>query len=198
LCFVADGQGGRADGAAAARAACDGALEAARNRKWEDFASGATWDEVFAAADQAVQRSCDGFTTLIGFAIDPDSMTGASVGDSKVFVHDSTGAFKELTERQQKNPPVGGGCHRAYTFCLPKLSGTVLAVTDGVWKYSGYEALRDVASTGNVEQISEILRETVVSRQGTDLPDDFTVLAATNSEQVAADQLPARGELKFQ
>ncbi len=178
ICFLADGQGGRADGAEAARIACESALSVCKNQNWDHLFVASTWDAVFTEADRAVRNSCEGFTTLIGFAVGENTISGASVGDSKVFYHGATDRFIELTERQEKNPPIGDGCNRAAFFSLPEYQGTVLAVSDGVWKYSGFDALREAASAKEMEQIPQILRASLVSRQGTTLPDDFTILTA--------------------
>lgn len=184
LCFVADGQGGRADGALAAKIACEAAMKVSRNLPWDELTRQTTWDEIFSSADRKVQASCNGFTTLTGFAIDENMVTGGSVGDSKAYFHDESNVFVELTERQQKNPPIGGHCNSAYVFHLPKFKGTLLVVTDGVWKYAGYDTLRDAAS-GSIKQVIDSLREATISRQGKSLPDDFTILAVTNIENNA-------------
>ena len=182
LCFLADGQGGRPDGAIAAKTACEAGLEAALNRSWNDLKLGSTWDDIFETADQTVRKTCDGCTTLVGVAIDRFSITGASIGDSKVYFHDGESTFFELTNRQRKNPPVGGGCRSATPFCVPDFNGTILVATDGVWKYSGFEVLRDAACCGEIATISQSLREAVTSGSNRKLPDDFTVLVATNRE----------------
>ena len=181
LCFVADGQGGRADAALASRTACEAAMAAARGCSWEDLARESTWDEIFAEADRNVQEKCDGFTTLIGIAIDERSITGGAVGDSKAYFYDGADLFIELTERQHKNPPIGGGCNSAHVFHLPEFQGVILVVSDGVWKYAGFDAIR-AAAAGSIEEVVNELRTVTLSRQGGSFPDDFTVLAATNSE----------------
>lgn len=193
LCFVADGQGGRADGALASKTACEAALTAARDYLWEDLARQSSWDDILTAADRKVAGECDGFTTLIGFAIDEGSVTGGAVGDSKAYFHDGSNVFVELTERQLKNPPIGGGCNSAYAFHLPEFRGSVLVVTDGVWKYAGYESLKS-AGAAPIEKIADDLRLATVSRQGASLPDDFTLLAATNSDQDGGGQPDTRSE----
>lgn len=187
LCFIADGQGGRADAALASRIACEAAMAAAQGHSWEDLFTASVWDEIFAEADRNVEEKCEGFTTLIGIAIDEGSITGGSVGDSKAYSFDGSDQFVELTARQHKNPPIGGGCGSAHVFHLPKFAGVILLVTDGVWKYAGFDALRACVA-GPVEQIVDGLRAATLSRQGGSFPDDFTVLAATNSAPMNTEQ----------
>lgn len=85
----------------------------------------------------------------------------------------------ELSQRQQKNPPIGGGCHST-TFLYTEAFECLLAVTDGVWKYAGHEALVQ-AMFGPVDEAAMVLRAAVIARNGPELPDDFTVLAASKS-----------------
>ena len=117
LCFLADGQGGRPDGGVASRVACESAMACSQTYPWEEFSMASTWDDIFAAADAAVSEKCEGATTLIGIALDDNATSGASCGDSKVYLLDQASQqLLELTDRQQKNPPIGDRCNQAGMF----------------------------------------------------------------------------------
>ena len=55
--------------------------------------------------------------------------------------------------------------------------GTILAVSDGVWKYAGFEAVGDAAASDRIEHIPDLLLTSIRGRGYPELPDDFTVLA---------------------
>ena len=176
LCFIADGQGGRADGAAASRIACETALSTSSALSWDELVVSSAWDEIFSAADQSVREGCQGFTTLSGAAISPTEVSGASAGDSKIFFYQPKKELLEWTARQRKNPPIGGHCTQPTFFCCTEpANGTMLAVTDGVWKYAGYPAIAAAGELANAREIAEYLRKSISASQ---LPDDFTVLTA--------------------
>lgn len=181
LCFLADGQGGRPDGDKASRAACEGAREAALTMSWDELGIPSTWDDIFLAADRRVRETCAGFTTLIGLAIDGESIRGASVGDSAVYYLDSpSGEFTELTGRQVKNPPIGSGCPVTTPFYLTAFEGSLLVVTDGVWKYTDWDTLK-IAAREDPEKIADHLLRVVQERNANRLPDDFSVIACSRS-----------------
>ena len=60
-------------------------------------------------ADQVAKHPEAGFTTLIGFSVREDKITGASCGDSAVLAVCGSGEITELTRLQFKDPPVGSG-----------------------------------------------------------------------------------------
>ncbi len=73
LCFLADGQGGSAGGADAARVACRTAAEAALAREPHELADPEVWHAILREADRAVRDDPRaGFTTLLGFFIAGD------------------------------------------------------------------------------------------------------------------------------
>jgi serine/threonine protein phosphatase PrpC len=97
---LADGQGGRARGEAAARLACETAAKR--------FAEAGSLAEAVVAADNAVAADRDaGFTTLVVLHVEVDRVSGASCGDSAAVAVCGESAPRVLTSRQFKNPPVG-------------------------------------------------------------------------------------------
>src|ERR1700678_1002282 len=116
LCFVADGQGGRAGGERAAGLACQ-AGAAAQNKR-----------------------------------------------------------LQNLPDRQAKAPPVGSGFAQFVPFAN-KLAypWTVLAMSDGVWKYVGWDRLIAAAGNPRAQPLIDALKSAAGLRSGC-FPDDFTVV----------------------
>lgn len=167
LVAVADGQGGRAGGAKAARLACD------------VVASGVSSHlDILNRADAAVAADPEaGFTTLVAFAVRGDSLTGASCGDSAAIALCGSGKSHELTARQFKNPPVGSGEADFIPFEVELVRPwKVLAMTDGVWKYIGWARIRDLATKLGGEELQAALQTAARLPGSGKFQDDFTVV----------------------
>jgi hypothetical protein len=182
LCAIADGQGGRAGGGRAARLARDCSLEAASAVAPADFISPATWVSVLRKADQAVATDpVAGFTTLIGFCVARGFICGASNGDSAVAMLNSSKQGQILTARQRKNPPVGSGGAEFVPFHAQlQPPWLVLAMTDGVWKYTGWDTIFLAASQDSGEGIIRSLLERARLPRSGKLQDDFTLLVLSD------------------
>jgi hypothetical protein len=166
---IADGQGGRAGGAAAARLACATAIA---------FGESASWLDKLTHADAAVAADPDvGFTTLIGFEVRGDTIVGASCGDSAVLALCASGELTSLTASQFKNPPVGSGDATFVPFELELVSPwKVLAMTDGVWKYVGWHRINEmVKKLSGLELLVELQKVARLPGSG-QFQDDFTVV----------------------
>jgi PPM family protein phosphatase len=177
LCAIADGQGGRAGGAEAARLACKTAVERASASSPKQLILPWTWQTIFGVADQAVCDDPDaGFTTLITFCLTESHVIGASNGDSAAILFNSGEKPTILTQNQNKNPPIGAGDARAVSFLSKLVSPwTLLAMTDGVWKYAGMETVLKVGSEKRGEAIIHELRARAQLSSGV-FQDDFTVV----------------------
>ena len=178
LCFLADGQGGRAGGEVAARLASHVAADAALLHPPRMLAKPSVWDAILRQADHAVlSDSQAGFTTLLGFCIRGGNLTGASSGDSAVLAVSESGSALEVTKGQFKNPPVGSGGARFVPFATP-LTGfwTVLAMSDGVWKYVGWERLSLAVKAPRVAPLVATLQEAARLPGSGRFPDDFTLV----------------------
>lgn len=173
ICLLADGMGGRANGAAAARATCEAAWRAASALRPQALRDPAAWRSVLAAGDRAAVEA-QGFTTLLGLAADRAQVCGGSCGDSKAFSLAGS-EWVEWTAHQRKHPPVGSGAAVFETFAGPR-HGRVLLVSDGVWKYSGQEALRRSFTLGAGSEVIDSLRRAALLPAG-GLPDVFSLIA---------------------
>src|SRR5713226_6513537 len=70
LCAVADGQGGHAGGAKAAKVACRATLDAALGYTPVELLRPRTWESILQLADEAVSEdNTAGFTTLVAFCL---------------------------------------------------------------------------------------------------------------------------------
>lgn len=183
LVALADGQGGRAGGGRAAQLAVDRAIVAARQHR----ASTLGWREwlgILRGVDAAVAADpAGGFTTLVAFSVfDGELIEGASCGDSAVVVVDPE-EWWEFTHDQKKNPPVGSGCAAFTPFdgSTPR-PWQLVAMTDGVWKYAGWDAVKGLAGELRGEElIAALAARARLPGSGT-FPDDFTVAVVASDD----------------
>ena len=81
-----------------------------------------------------------------------------------------------LTDNQYKNPPVGSGGARMTPFSSPLgREWKLLVVSDGVWKYIGWERFERLAASESGLGLIEALRAETLSRLGGTFADDFSV-----------------------
>jgi PPM family protein phosphatase len=178
LCFVADGQGGRAGGARAAQLACRTALEAALGTPRWKLAAPCTWAAMLRGADETVCADSEaGFATLVGFCVSESSLAGASCGDSAVLAFLAGERPRELTAGQQKDPPVGSGAARFVPFGAALVGPwAVLAMSDGVWKYAGWDRIAEAVSAERGQRLVERLQGFARLPGSGQFPDDFTIV----------------------
>jgi hypothetical protein len=177
LVAVADGQGGRAGGGPAARRACEASVAAAVEVPFEELLKPGTWPGLLRRADDAVAADPEaGFTTLVAFALSREALCGGSCGDSAALAATGEKAPQILTSRQHKDPPVGCGGAVFVPFAVRLIRPwTVLALTDGVWKYAGWEAVLASVSLPAEEIVGALLDRALLPGSGK-LPDDFTLV----------------------
>jgi hypothetical protein len=177
LCVIADGQGGQADGGPAARLACQTYLDLAAGTELYRLWTADTWARILMDVDRIVcTDSVAGFTTLIGLCVVGGRIRGASVGDSAVLLKCAGRPAQILTDKQVKHPAVGWGSAVAVGFCAEVVAPwTLLVMTDGVWKYAGWEKLLASTESGHSSEILDTLRCAVRLRSGA-YPDDFTLV----------------------
>jgi serine/threonine protein phosphatase PrpC len=178
LCAIADGQGGRAGGAEAARLARKTTLERASASSPNQLILPWTWQKIIGAADQSVCDNPDaGFTTLIAFCLTESHVIGASNGDSAAVLFNSNEKPIILTQNQNKNPPVGAGNVMAVGFDSKMVSPwTLLAMTDGVWKYAGMDAVLKIGFEKRGDEIIQELKARAQLNSSGVFQDDFTLV----------------------
>jgi hypothetical protein len=177
LCALADGQGGRSGGTRAARLACQTVLRAGLEYSHDMLTKGDTWVGILSLADHAVTNDPEaGLTTLVGFCLTNGTLVGASNGDSAMLVLDAEGGCYEITGGQHKNPPIGFGDAAVVPFAARLAKPwTVVAMSDGVWKYVGWDRIREYASHLRGQELIEALQQAGrLSRTGA-FQDDFTL-----------------------
>jgi serine/threonine protein phosphatase PrpC len=189
LCFVADGQGGQAGGGWAAQLASHTALGAALTCPPERLIDPSTWSSIVLQADASVAAdTVAGFTTLVGLCVYRGRVVGASSGDSAALLV-SEGKANVLTAGQHKNPPVGCGGAVA----VPFVAGVaepwrVLVMSDGVWKYVGWDRVIEIASRAHSASVISELQALARLPGSGGLQDDFTVVVLeAPAGQVTAD-----------
>src|SRR5690606_18210527 len=130
------------------------------DRPAKALARPSSWSSFLRQSDRAVNEDSDaGFTTLLGFCIARGFLVGASCGDSLVLTLSGDEQARDVTKGQFKNPPVGSGAARFVTFSVPLVRPwSVLSMSDGVWKYVGWERLVQAASISRGEALVETLQ----------------------------------------
>jgi hypothetical protein len=117
-----------------------------------------------------------GFTTLVGLCVYRGRVVGASCGDSAALLV-SGGKARELTAGQQKNPPVGSGTAVAVPFAAAVAEPwRVLAMSDGVWKYAGWDRVAEIAGRAPGPLVITELQAAARLRGSGRFQDDFTVV----------------------
>jgi len=182
VCALADGQGGRAGGQAAARIAVQAAVDAMCAQRPAQLAHTKAWRTLLHEADVAVSRDADaGFTTLVAFALFDNIVVGASSGDSAAVAF-MGGGHQILTENQKKNPPVGSEAAAFVPFACPlRAPWKVLAMSDGVWNYVGWQCITELASEHNGRDLIDALCNKARLPRSGEFQDDFTVVLAEGS-----------------
>ena len=179
LCFLADGQGGSAGGAEAARIACHTAVESALHRSLRELTRPAAWKLILKQVDRAVLADpAAGLTTLLGFCISDGFLAGASSGDSAVFAVSGRRPGRGPDGGPAEEPTGPDPAGRRSSRSRPDWSGSwaVLAMSDGVWKYVGWERLVQAAVGFRGEAcVSQLQRAARLPGSGR-FPDDFTAV----------------------
>ena len=176
LCCLADGQGGQVGGAAAAQIAAEESMKAAFSFPAKDLFDEVAWYGIVSAADEAVcEEDAAGFATLISLCVSEHQLCGASCGDSGALLL-SGGREWILTENQRKNPPVGSSAASPVAFSVRlQPDWKLLVMSDGVWKYVGWDNITRIAATQSGEPLIASLRQAALDANGGKLDDDFSI-----------------------
>ncbi len=180
VCAIADGQGGQRGGERASQLSCQTILDLSQGLSAVQLSNPRTWLSLVQQADLNVYNDPDaGLTTLVAFCIHEKFLVGASTGDSALVVLNAE-RVEHLTKNQLKNPPIGSGRAAVVPFGYAiQPQDVVLAMTDGVWKYIGWEKLIQVARTETSLALFETLRKMAALPRSGNLQDDFTIIRAS-------------------
>ena len=173
----------------ACRVAAEAAFRLAPRQLWDPR----QWIALLERADAAVWADPDaGFTTLIGLCITGGVLIGASSGDSAVLVLSEGDIPQQATADQLKNPPVGSGAAQFVPFTADLARRwSVLAMSDGVWKYAGWDRISAAVAAHRGGALIAALQAPARLRLSGRFPDDFTVVLFEGTvERAAARSLP--------
>ena len=161
---VADGAGGVAGGADAAEALCRALTADAKD-----------WPAWLAQQDAALAATNTGLAAAVVLsATDDGVMRGASVGDCEVWLF-GQGEAVNLTARQVRKPLLGDGAAVPIGFTVRVACGTIVAASDGLWKYMGHGRIARAAAMRPLESAVDALVDGVRLPNGA-LQDDIAVV----------------------
>ena len=186
ICALADGQGGRPGGQAAAKQACAVAVETAIAYSPKQLTRAKTWPKILGVADRATRDlPVAGATTLVALCITDSLVCGAASGDSAAVLLNIHDQYHELTAQQTKNPPVGSGQAHFTPFC-ERLSNpwSVLLMSDGLWKYIGWHCVKTLIKRNRGEVLLDALTNAAKSAGGGILRDDTTVIVVEDEGRI--------------
>ena len=135
------------------------------------------WEAIGETVDRNVSLKPDaGYATFIGLVLIPTFVIGISNGDSAValFLNDK---FVLLSEHQHKNPPIGSGAARLAPFSA-RLNPPwkLLLMSDGVWKFIGWETIIKRCGADSGQELMSSLRAVAAKNNGGKLLDDFSLI----------------------
>ncbi len=104
-------------------------------------------------------------------------LTGASVGDSEAWVINEA-EMLDLTSQQVRKPMIGSGSACPVPFGPTKFYGTLIMATDGLFKYTSTENIKQAIAMYIPENCGPALIDHVRMRSGA-LQDDVTILLCT-------------------
>ena len=125
-----------------------------------NISDGAVWKKLLTDVDAKLARTMAGETTAIIAVIGDSGITGVSCGDSQAWVISETG-IDDLTADQKKKR-LGSGHAALVAFYQPRLDGTLVIATDGLWDYTWAEKVAEVvrgrAPGGAAEELQALVR----------------------------------------
>jgi hypothetical protein len=166
---VADGAGNSRRGAEAA-AAVVRAVQAAV-AELSDLMRPEAWSDILERCDHLLASTGHGGeTTAVAACVTGDRIIGASVGDSELWLIQGD-SHTVLTQHQRRKPLLGSGEATPIFFDVPWNGGTLLAGSDGLFKYAEAGRIRAVASEPDLSAAAHKLA-TLPRLASGGLPDD--------------------------
>lgn len=167
IIVVADGSGGRSGAGLAAEFVVSSTRQNAANLNGLQDCLRMLYE-----LDQKIAKAADcGETTAVIVVLSPDEVSGANVGDSAAWLFTSDG--KEELTRVCK-PYLGSGVAAPHQFTRKINSGTLVAASDGLWKYTSLESIERAVRAGNPERLATQLADLTRLRSGT-FQDDIAI-----------------------
>jgi len=173
LLVVADGAGGRGGGAQAAEQAVDEIMRRAKANEDRVMDLG-FWADVLCDIDRNLMGSRTGGETTLALAVDsPEGIGGVSIGDSAAWLVTERG-YENLTENQETRLRLGCAGSGPTPF-FSRSQGTLMVMSDGLWRYSAPRVLCEIARQDPLGAAAGRLVDAVRLRSGA-VQDDVTVL----------------------
>lgn len=180
---VADGAGGTSGGAAAAETVVREVKSAAVGS--EDLRTAKDWCRLLAAVDRKLFDGAIGQSTAVIATVTARDVEGASVGDSEAWLI-KPHACTVLTEQQRRKPLLGDGAATPVPFAAEfKAADTLLAGTDGLFKYSTHQRICEAALQPNLQHALRELVDSVRLRSGK-LQDDVGLVICRPGDCIRA------------
>lgn len=165
--IVADGAGGIGSGGLAAQRVIDEVRDC-----YSSLNTAAEWE---AALIQIDCRVSEGESTAVVVDLRPDSLIGASVGDSCAWLIED-GELLDLTANQVRKPLLGSGQAEPRAFEHAMLTGLLIVATDGFGNYAKRERIPPLIAKHDFFELPRHLLESVRLPSG-DLWDDVSIVA---------------------
>lgn len=176
IAFLADGQGGRANGGPAARLACSEGIKDAENASIESLQDLRHWASWLGTINRTVtDAEGTGYTTFIGLCINENQVVGVASGDSMALLV-TNDEMVDLTAKQHRNPPVGSGMAVGMPFEMTlKTPWKLLMMSDGAWKYIGTHWIVEMARQASGSTLLEQMQQAARMPGNGRFQDDLTV-----------------------
>ena len=173
---VADGAGGIPGAAAAANMVLAFVEQAIRSRGFGPW-SVSSWTELLSRADVEVDRDrYAGETTAVIVAASERGLIGTSCGDSGAWILTMDG-IDDVTAHQRKKLRIGSGRARPIPFERPRLDGTLLVASDGLFNYARPEGIAGVVAREDLDEAAQRLVQLARLPSGK-LADDVAIVLA--------------------
>lgn len=161
---IADGAGGVSGGADAAETICRALTHNVKD-----------WTAWLAQRDAALAVRSTGLAAAVALAISADgTVEGASVGDCEAWIFNGDHAVN-LTAKQVRKPMLGDGRAVPVGFMARLSGGTLVAATDGLWKYMSHERIAETSRLRPLESAAAAMLEGARLRSGA-LQDDIAIM----------------------
>lgn len=173
IIVIADGAGGRSGAAQAAEFIIQSV-----HKNIEKLNSPNDCLRHLCELDLLITRATDcGETTGIIAVVTQDEIYGANVGDSAAWLFMSDGK-EELT--RIRKPYLGTGVAAPHQFARKWCGGTLVAATDGLWKYTNLELIEWTVRKGNPDGLASELANLTRLRSGA-FQDDIAIATYQNT-----------------